>query len=278
MTRVEWTYTVETSRLLRALALAGVGAIGSMFVLVGVGLIFVVGTSLLAGEFAILGVLLAFGLLGARRLATHAALFDRDTPDVTAFLPARQLLAASVAGAVVLAALLVLDVPSETTYAVIVLVAFVSLPLVALLHTEGYVDTEEGVVVADRGDGSGSEATLAEIDSVQRYDIGRIAVLRVRYYDGTGSSARRLLTVPRDRADAVQRALESSDAEPPESDRNPLIAKTLYAFALGSFGVAAGFGYFAWTAEGDATGIGVYVALFAGFFGLLFAWLGAVEG
>lgn len=278
MTRVEWTYTVETSRLLRALALAGVGAIGSIFVLVGVGLVFVVGTALLAGEFVILGVVLAFSLLFGRRLASQIALFQTDAPRLTDVLPARQLLAVSVAWAVLLAALLAADVQSELAFGVLVLVAFVSLPLVAFLRSDGYVDTDEGAVVVDKTGGSGREGTLAGVDAVRRYDLGHIAVLRVRYHDGTGSSAPRLLTVPAERADAVRRALVSSDADPPESDRNPLIAKTLYAFALGSFAVAAGFGYFAWTADGDATGIGVYIALFVGVFGLLFAWLGYTEG
>ena len=278
MTRVEWTYTVDTSRFLHALAVLGMGAIGSVFVFLAAGLVFVVATSLLAGEFAILGLVLAFSILFGRRLAGQAALFASDRPDVTGFLPARQLLAASVGWAVVLAALLALGVQAETAFAVLAVALFGFLPLVALLHTEGYVDTDEGVVVADRGTGSGSEATLAEVDRVRRYDLGRLALLRVRYHAGTGSSARRLLAVPAGQADAVQRALVSSDVEPPESDRNPLIAKTLYAFALGSFTVAAGFGYFAATADGDAAGIGAYVAIFASVFGLLFAWLGAVEG
>lgn len=278
MTRVEWTYTVETSRLLRALALAGAGAIGSIFVLVGVGLVFVVVSSLLAGEFVILGLVLAFSLLFGRRLASQIALFRTDAPTLTDVLPARQLLAASVAWAVLLAALLAADVQSELAFAGLVLVAFVAFPLVALLHTEGYVDTEEGVVVADRGDGSGSEATLAEVDRVRRYDIGRIAVLRVGYHDGTGSSARRLLAVPAEQADAVERALVSSDADPPESDRNPAVARALYAFAVGSLALAAGAGYLAVSEGGDAAVIGWYGAAFAVVLAGLFAWLGAVEG
>ena len=278
MTRTEWTYTIETSRLLHTLALVGAGAIGSLFVFFGGALVFVVATSLLSGEFAILATLLAFALLGARRFAPALAAFDSDISGTQGFLPARELLAASVAWAVVLAALLAAGVQSAVVYGVVFVTAFVSFPVAALLHTEGYVDTDEGVVVADRGTGSGSESTLAEVAAVRRYDLGGVAVLRVGYHDGTGSSARRLLAVPAARADAVERALVSSDADPPESDRNPLIAKTLYAFALGSFGVAVAFGYFAVTEGGDAAGIGLYVALFASLIGCMFAWLGAVEG
>lgn len=277
MTRVEWAYTVETSRFLRALAVVGAGAIGSIFVFLAVGLVFVVGGSLLAGELAILGVLLAFTLLFGRRLAMHAAFFDSDIPNVTDYLPARELLAASVGWAVFLVALLAVDVQAEVAFAVLVLAVFVCLPLAAFLHTEGYVDTDEGVVVADRGTGSGSEATLAEVDRVRRYDLGRIALLRVGYHDGTGSSARRLLTVPAEQADAVQRALVSSDADPPASDRNPLVAKTLYAFALGFVALAAGSTYLAVSGDGDATVIGWYGAAFAVVLAGLFGWLGATE-
>lgn len=278
MTRVEWTYTVETSRFLRLLAVAGMGGIGSIFVFLAAGLVFVVGISLLDGELAVLGALFAFAVLFGRRLASQAALFDSDIPNVTDSLPPRELLAASVGWAVLLAALLVAGVPSGAVYAVFAVAVTASLVLVALLHTEGYVDTDEGVVVADRGTGSGSEAALAEVATVRRYDLGRVAVLRVGYHDGTGSSARRLLTVPVDRADAVRAALESSDAAPPESDRNPLVAETLYAFAVGSLALAAGAVYVAVEEGGDAAVVGWYGAVFAGVLAALFGWLGAVEG
>lgn len=278
MTRVEWTYTAETSRLLRTLSVVGMGAFGGLFILVAVGAVFVVVASLLEGDFAILGLVLAFTLLFGRRLAGQAAIFQTDVPNVTDVLSARELAAASLAWAGVIAVLLAAGVDSERVFGVLVLAVFLTLPLAALLHTEGYVDTDEGVVVADRGTSTGSEATLAEVERVRRYDLGGIALLRVGYHEGTGSSARRLLTVPAGQADAVKRALESSDADPPESDRNPLVAKTLYAFALGSFALAAAFGYFAATGTGDAVGVGVYVALFAGLFGAIFAWLGYVEG
>lgn len=273
MTRVEWTYTVETSRFLRILALAGAGALAGFFGLVAAGLVFVVGVSLLSGDFAVLALLLGATLLGARRLATSVALFDSDVPTAMDFLPARELAAACLAWAVALAALVALDIGSRAVYAVVVVVVTLCLSLAALLHSEGYVDTDEAVLDANRG-----EASLAAVAGVSRYDLGSAAVLRVHYHDGAGSSAPRLLTVPVAKADAVERALVSSDADPPESDRNPLIAKTLYAFALGSFGVAAAFAYFAATESGDATGVGVYVAAFVGLFGLLFAWLGYVEG
>jgi len=278
VTRVEWTYTAETSRFLRLLAVVGMGGIGSIFVFIAAGVAFVVAASLLDGELVVLGVLLASAVLFGRRLASHAALFDSDVPNVTDSLPARELLASSVAWAALLAALLVAGVQSEAVYAVFVLGVSAALVLVALLHSEGYVDTEEGVVVADRGTGSGSEATLAEVATVRRYDVGRVAVLRVKYHDGTGSSARRLLTVPVDRADAVRAALESSDADPPESDRNPLVAKTLYAFAVGSLALAAGGVYLAVGEGGDAAVVGWYGAAFAGVLAVMFAWLGAVEG
>jgi hypothetical protein len=271
--RIEWTYTIETSRLLRALALVGMGAIGSLFVLAAVGAALVVGTSLLDGNFAILGLVLAFTLLFGRRLAGQAALFNTDVPNITDVLPARELAAASVGWVVVAACLVALDVGSRVVYAVVVVVVTLSLSLSALLHSEGHVDTDEGVVDANRG-----EASLAAVATVSRYDLGKAVLLRVHYHDGAGASAPRLLTVPRERADAVQRALVSSDAEPPESDRNPVVAKTLYAFAVGCLALAAGAGYLAVTAGGDAAVIGWYGAVFAVVLAGLFGWLGSVEG
>ncbi|NIC00320.1 hypothetical protein [Halobacterium sp. R2-5] len=273
MTRVEWTYTAETSRLLRALALAAFGAIGGLFVLVGALATFVVASSLLAGEFAVLAVLLAFGLLGARRLATHAAL-ARSERGLPAFLSARELLAASVGWAVFLGALLALDVPSEIVYACILVAVFGCLPVAAALRSEGYADTNAGAFeVNDHG------GPLSAVDRVSRYDLGPVAVLWIRYHDGAGgASAPRLLGVPAERADSAQAALESSGAGPPERDRNPTITRTLYAFAVGSFALAAAFAYFAANETGDAAFLGGYVAVFVALFGTMFAWLGYVEG
>lgn len=274
MTRVEWTYTAETSRLLRALALAAFGAIGGLFVLVAALAAFVVAGSLLAGEFAILALLLVFGLLGARRLATHAALARSENGGLPEFVSARELLVASVAWAGFLGALLVVNVPTWIPFACVALAVFVCLPVTAALRSEGYVDTDAGVFEANN-----REVSLAVVDTVRRYDLGPVTVLRVQYHDGAaGASDPRVVSVPREDAERVRAALESSEAEPPDSDRNPAITRTLYAFAVGSFALAAAFAYFALTESGDAAIIGGYVAVFAGFFGALFAWLGYVEG
>ncbi|MCD2204231.1 hypothetical protein [Halobacterium sp. KA-6] len=274
MTRVEWRYTAETSQLLRALSLAAFGAIGGLFVLVAALAVFVVGNSLLAGEFAILALVLAFGLLGARRLATHTALARSENGGLPDFFSARELVAASVAWAAFLGTLLALDVPSQVVYACILVAVFVCLPVAAALRSEGYVDTAEGVFEAnDR------EVSLAAVDSVRQYDLGPVSVLRVRYHDGAaGASTPRLLGVSPERASRVRDVLESSDESPPESDRNPAITRALYAFGVGSFTLAAAFAYFALTEAGDAAIIGGYVAVFAGFFGAMFVWLGYVEG
>lgn len=270
MTRVEWTFTAETSRLLRTLALVAFGAIGGLFVVFAALALFVVAGSLLAGEFAILALLLGFGLLGARRLATHAALAQVES----GFFSARELVGPSVAWAVVFAAAVVLDAPVWVVFASMFLAVLVCLPVAAALRSEGSVDTEDG-----RFEVNNREASLAAVERVNRYDLGPVAVLRVRYHDSAGgASDPRIVSVPRGDADRIRTALESSDAEPPESDRNPTIARTLYAFAVGSFALAAAFLYFAAGESGDAVGIGVYVAAFACVFGGLFAWLGYVEG
>jgi len=270
VTRVEWTYTVETSRLLRTLAFASFGAIGGLFVAFAALALFVLAGALLAGEFAVLALLLAFGLLGARRLATHAALSQVEG----GYLSARDLAGPSVAWAVVFVAALALGAPPWTAFATVSVAILVFLPVAAALRSEGFVDTEDGrFEVNNRG------ASLAAVDRVNRHDFGPVTVLRVRYHDGAGgASDPRIVSVPRGDADRIRAALESSDADPPESDRNPTIARTLYAFAVGSFALAAAFAYFAANESGDAVGIGVYVALFAGLFGVLFAWLGYVEG
>ncbi|MUV59865.1 hypothetical protein [Halobacterium sp. CBA1126] len=274
MTRVEWRHTAETSSFLRALALAAFGAVGGLLVLVAALAAFVVATSLLAGEFAVLAVVLAFALLGARRLATHAALARSENGGLPAFLSARELVTASVAWAAALAALLALDAPVWAVFACVLLAVFGCLPVAAALRSEGYADTEAGVFEAND-----SEVSLAAVDRVDRYDLGPLAVLRVRYHDGAGgASAPRIVAVPRERAARVRDALESSDATPSESDRNPAITRALYAFGVGSFALAAAFAYFAAAESGDAALVGSYVAVFAAVFGALFCWLGYVEG
>ncbi|MCG1003663.1 MULTISPECIES: hypothetical protein [Halobacterium] len=273
MTRVEWTYTVETSRLLRTLALVPFGAIAGLFVFFGAFSLFVFAGSLLSGNFGVLALLLAFGLLGARRMATHAALARSGNDGLREYFSARELAAASVAWAAVLGALVALDAPSECLFGVVAVAVLGTLPIGAALRSEGYVDTAEGVLRANN-----NETVLTAVDSVSRYDLGSVSVLRVHYPNSPGVSAPRLFGVPSADAARIREAIESSDAEPPTHDRNPTIARTLYAFAVGSVALAAAFAYFATTESGDTASIGVLLALFAGLFGVLFAWLGYVEG
>lgn len=273
MTRVEWTHTAETSRLLRALALAAFGAIAGLFGFLATFSLFVLAGSLLAGEFAVLALLLAFALLGGRRLATHAALARADSGSWDAF-SARDLLAASVAWAGSLAGLLAAGAPVNLLFAVVIVAVFACLPVAAALRSEGYVDTKAGLFEVNN-----REASLSAVERVRRYDLGPVALLWVHYHDGAGgASAPRFFGLPAHQADSIETAIESSDAEPPERDRNPAIAWTLYAFAVGAFLLAAAFAYFAAGESGDAAAVGGYVALFAAFFGALFAWLGSVEG
>lgn len=273
MTRVEWTHTVETSRLLRVLTVAALGAIGSVFLLVGALLVFVVGTSLAAGEFAVLGLLLGASLLLGRRLIVSATLVRRGEGGILRLLSARELLAASVAWAVVIAILLALDAPDWVALSALLLAVFVLLPVVALLRSEGFVDTGAGVLDVDM-----SEASLAAVASVSRYELGPVTVLRIRYHGGTaGASAPRLFGVPSDTAAHIQTALEASDGEPQVSERNPLITRTLYGFGVALFGFVAVLGYYASQQRGDAVVLAAYAAVIAALFGALFVWLGYVE-
>lgn len=273
MSRVEWTYTVESSSVLRALALLAVGAIGSVFVFAAALLTFVVAGALLAGDVVILAVIAATAVLFGRRLVVQLALASNVEGGTTSLVPARELLAASVAWAVVLATLLALGAPFRAVYGGVLVGVFVCLPVVAALTSEGYVDTDDGSVHVND-----SDIPLAAVERVSTYDLGVVTVLRVHYHEGTGANVPRIHGTPPGDADRIRTALESSEAEPPATDRNPLISKTLYAFGVGSFAVAVAFAYLAATESGDAAGILVYVAMLATLFGSLFVWLGVVEG
>lgn len=273
MTRVEWRHTVETSRFLRVLAATALGAIGSLFVL-GAGLLaFVVATSLLAGEIAVLAVIAFAGVLLARRLAVHVALVGRGDVDFSVFGSTRLFVAASVAWAVVIAAFLAFDAPIVVVQVGVLVAVFVFLPVVAGLRSEGYVDTETGVLHVRNRD-----TDLVLVNGVSRYSLGPLTILRVRYYTGAGSTPPRLFGVPAGDAAGIESALESSDAEPPARDGNPLVAKTLYAFGVGALALAAGLVYFAFERGGDAAVVGTYAAVLAALFGAVFLWLGSVEG
>lgn len=273
MTRVEWRHTIETSRLLRVLAATALGAIGSVFVL-GAGLLaFVVATSLLAGEIAVLAVIAFAGVLLARRLAVHVALVGSGDVDFSVFVSTRVLVAASVVWAVAIAAVLALDAPFVVVQVSVAVAVFVLLPAVAALRSEGYVDTKTSVLHVRNRD-----TDIALVDRVSRYSLGPVAVLWVRYHDGAGATAPRLFGVPATDATAIETALEASDTAPPDYDGNLLVAKTLYAFGLGASAFAVALAYFAFQRGGDAAVVGTYAALLAGLFGVLFLWLGYVEG
>ncbi|WP_336037773.1 hypothetical protein [Halobacterium yunchengense] len=272
MTLVEWTYTVETSRFLHSLTLTAVGAVGGLFVLVGALGAVVLGGSLLAGELAVLAVAAGLAVLFARRLALNVALAGRE-PGLREYFSARELLGASAAWAAAYGAALWLDAGTTVVRVCVFGAALVCLPLGAALRSEGRVDTDEGVFEAN-----GTEVPLAAVDAVSRYDVGPVTVLRVRYHEGAGGTrAPRLLGVPRADAGRVRAALEASEAAPPDRDRHPLVAKTLYAFGAAAFALAAGLAYYGVRAGGDAAVVGVYAAAFAALFGAIFAWLGYVE-
>lgn len=273
MTRVEWAYTVETSRLLRVLAATALGAVGSVFVLAAGFVVFLVATSLLAGEVAILALFVFGGLLFARRLAVHAALVGSGDVGFAEFLSPRDLLVASVAWAVAIAGLLALDVPLLVVQAGAALAVFGFLPVVAALRSEGYVDTDAGALHVND-----SDTPLAAVKSARTYRFGPVTVLRVHYHGGTGASVPRLLGVPAEKAERVRAALETDVGDPPESDRNPLVTRTLYGFGLCSLALAAAFAYLGLQRGGDAAVVGTYAAVFGALFGAIFLWLGYVEG
>lgn len=273
MSRVSWRHTVETSRVLRAASLAAAGAIGSVLVLGAAGAAWLVVVSLLAGEFAVLALVAATAVLFGRRLAFHAALATHTEGGFRGAFSRLELLAASVAWAVALVALAVLDAPSTALFACFVVAVFGLLPVVAALSSEGEVDTGAGELRV-----GGREVPLAVVDHVTRRGLGPVAVLRVHYHDGAGSpTAPRLLGVAPGDAARVRDALESGTAEPPEPSGNPVVEKTLYAFGLGALAVAAALAYYAFREGGDAGVVVGYAATLAAMFGAIFLWLGAVE-
>ena len=278
MTSVEWHHTTETSPLLRVLALVGFGAIGAVPLLGVLLALWLVAATIAAGDFEALGVLLVvglfFGALAGRRLALHVELFRREDSGMVLWLSSRQLAAASAVWAALVVATALLDVPFGAVFALFVAAIFVALPAVAALTSEGTVDTD-----ADELRVNQNETSLAAIESVARYDLGPVVVLRIRYHDGAASvSSPRLLGVERSDAGRVREALESSTAEPPASDRNPLVTKTLYVFGLGALALAGLLGYYATRQSGDGVAFVGYAAALAALFGVLFVWLGYIEG
>lgn len=272
MTRIEWTYTAKTSRLLHALALAAFGAIGSLFVLGAALVAIVVAGSLLAGEVAVLAVLGAVVVLFARRLALTLVLARRER-GLREYVSARELVVASVAWASVFAIAVRFGVGTRAVFGCAFAVAIVCLSVGAALRNEGHIDVAAGVFEANS-----TETQLSAVNTVTRHDVGPVSVLRVRYHDdAAGSRAPRVLGVPQGDAARIRDALEASDDAPPERDHNTLVAKTLFAFGAGALAVAAGFAVFGVQQGGDAAVVGAYGAAFAALFGVLFVWVGATE-
>lgn len=274
MTDVEWRYSAADSRLLAALVLAGVGALAGLAVLVGAAAAWVTVALALSGDYAAVGVVALLLLAGGRFAAPEVALYASEAFGLPAGTSVRALAGAAAAWAVAVAALAVAGAPSEALAALPFAVAFVCVPVYAALASEGSVDVDAGVARLRERD-----LDLDDVASVSRYDLGSIAVLRVRYHEGAGFvSAPRLFGVPREDAAAVRASLDASDAPPPPVDGNPLVARTLYAFGAGAFALAAGFAVFGVRQGGDAAVIGAYGATFAALFGALFAWAGRQEG
>lgn len=272
MTRIEWTYTAKTSRLLHALVLAAFAAIGSLFLLAAALSAFVLARSLFAGEVAVLAVLAGFAVLFARRFALNLALARRE-PGLREYVSPRELAAASAAWAVLFVTAVRAGVGTRAVFGCAFVVAVGCLSVGAALRSEGWVDTETGVFEAN-----GTETALSAVDAVSRYDVGPVSVLRVRYHgDAAGPLSARLLGVPQADASRIRDALEASEGSPPERGHNPLVAKTLFAFAIGALALAAGFAVFGVRRGGDAAVVGAYGAAFAALFGVLFLWVGVTE-
>lgn len=270
---MEWRHTVETSRLLRVASLVALGAVGSVLVLVVAGVAGLVVALVLAGEFGVLAVIAAAAVLFGRRILFYGVLASQTDGGFVDPFSRLELLAASVAWAVAFVALALLNVPVEALLGCFALAVFGILPVVALLSSEGEVDTSVGELrVGDR------DVALGAIERVARRDLGPVSVFRICYHEGTGGSAApRFLGVAAEDAARVGSALKSEGHEPPEPTGSSAVQKTLYAFGLGALGVATVLGYSAVHEGGDATVMVGYAAGIAVLFGVMFLWLGAVE-
>jgi hypothetical protein len=272
VTRVEWTHTIETSQFLRALAVGAFSAIGAVFV-AGAALLAVVVTSLvLAGAVAALVAGAALTALFSRRLVAQAALLEHREAFLEP-LSTRAVVAASAVWAAGDVLALAAGVPLAAVAAVHAAAVFVGLPVAAFLRSEGAVDTDAGTLTAN-----GRDTTLAAIAAVSRYSLGPATVLRVRYHDGAaGASDPRWLGVLPTDADRVADALEASDAPPPDSNAQPLVAAVLGVFGFGILSFAAYLGYVAATGTGDQTVVVGYATLVTAVFAAVFLWLAVRE-
>lgn len=275
MPPVEWAYDASNSRLLRVVAhlpaagiggafLLAVGVFGALFltdpelpdprVLVFVGLLILVGGP--------------FSLLYLWPMLTD----PEQRPSTGEFAGAegfpftlRSVVTAAVLGAVGIAGSLVLGVPVEVVYGIVVAFVFSTLG-VALVTTRGELAADELSV-------NGTEVPLERVAGVRSAGLGDVVVCWISYAPRSGLFLPRLFVVPVGSADAVRTRLRSGAGRSPERQGfDALTRVVLLAIGVSFLGAAA----LAFTAI-DERAVGGYLAAIVGAIGVLFcvaAWRG----
>jgi hypothetical protein len=217
MPSLEWSIDASTSRPLRTVAHLSPAALGGALLLVlGAGLVFVVTnpTVLLSGPGLVLLLLLVVG--GPFSLAyLWPMLTDRtQRPSTAEFAGAegfpfsvRSVSIAAASGAVVILGLVVVGVPFEVVYWLVVVCVFSPI-LVAMATTRGELDGE-GLAI------NRTEVPLARLRRVRSARLGDHTVVWLSYVERTGLFVPRLFVVPRSKREAVLDRLDAGvDADP----------------------------------------------------------------
>ena len=214
---IEWHYDVDSSRLLRCIAHGFVAVLGGSLLLVGGSVVI---SFLSVFPDVDVGALLLFVLLilvggPFSLLYLWPMLTDTDQrPTPSAFTgragttpwTARSVTVAIVVGALVLAGLIVTGVPFGSVYALVVLGIF-SPVLVSILTTDGSI--RDGELICN-----GTTVSLRQVTNVRSKSIGNVVIFWVTYAKGTGVFTPRLVTVPVEKAAAVDEALDRGKNSP----------------------------------------------------------------
>ncbi|TKR25217.1 hypothetical protein [Natronomonas salsuginis] len=217
MPSLEWSIDASTSRPLRTVAHLSPAALGGALLLVlGAGLVFVVTnpTVLFSGPGLVLLLLLVIG--GPFSLAyLWPMLTDPEQrPSTAEFAGAegfpfsvRSVSIAAASGAVVILGLVVVGVPFEVVYWLVVVCVFSPI-LVAMATTRGELDGE-GLAI------NRTEVPLARLRRVRSARLGDHTVVWLSYVERTGLFVPRLFVVPRSKREAVLDRLDAGvDADP----------------------------------------------------------------
>jgi hypothetical protein len=210
MPSLEWSIDASTSRPLRVVAHLSPAALGGALLLaLGAGLAFVVTNprSLLSGPALLFLLLLVVG--GPASLAYLWPMLTEpgQRPSPAEFAGAegfpfsvRSVSIAAVSGAVVILGLVVVGVPFEVVYWLVVACVFSPI-IVAVATTQGELDGDRLAI-------NRTEVPLTRVEKVRSARLGDHTVVWLSYVERTGLFVPRLFVVPEPEREAVLAALE----------------------------------------------------------------------